>query len=208
MTENNGDSIHATIIAAKVHDCKNIIGTSLSTLEHLLSKYPNEPKIQNLGRGIHLLNQYITDVLYHHRIQTDEMYLNYTSNYISDTIEEQINNSCCIKGGENLQFITDCPQDLEWEYDELLIGIVLRNLYINAVEFAVNEINTRVYLENKSLIIEIADDGPGLTDHTKTIGSGLHLCRELLKVHNKGEKQTLFVSNKLNSIGAQIKLIL
>lgn len=104
-----------------------------------------------------------------------------------------------------------CPEDLKIRADHELIEQVIINLFLNAIEAIQNQkvkaIRIESYTKNDFKIIEISDNGPGISDEvieqifipfftTKKTGSGigLSLSKQIMQLH----RGNLSVNSKID----------
>lgn len=104
-----------------------------------------------------------------------------------------------------------CPEDLKIRADHELIEQVIINLFLNAIEAIQNQkakaIRIKSYIKNDFKIIEISDNGPGISDEvldqifipfftTKKTGSGigLSLSKQIMQLH----RGNLSVNSKID----------
>lgn len=65
---------------------------------------------------------------------------------------------------KNLKFEANCPPDLTWRIDEGDAFEILGNLLDNAAKWAKHEVSVQIWTEEKSLHIQVCDDGQGFAD--------------------------------------------
>ena len=103
------------------------------------------------------------------------------------------------------KWITNIQADTELNGDPLLLQILVNNLVENAVKYSpkTEAIECRLFTKGKSVVLQIADEGPGIPDNEKNkvfekfyrignentrtakgTGLGLFLCRKIAEDHH------------------------
>lgn len=192
-------NIHSTILSTKVHDCKNMLGACLLQVESIIEEDSSNTELIELSSMLHSLNNEISDILFHHQLYAGRFTLNISENYIKDTIDEQISNSIKIKNRKDIEFHVECYEGLEWGYDEIIIGAVLRNILLNAIHYASKNIIITVAKEDSAINIKITDDGPGVNADGAKKGIGLRLIKDLIAIHSKAIETNIFFDSVADS---------
>ena len=102
-------------------------------------------------------------------------------------------------------FKSEIQQGADVKGDALLLQMLINNLLENAVKYSPKETPVSAFLkkENASLLLQIIDEGPGITDEekkkifskfyrigneatrkTQGTGLGLYLCNKIARDHN------------------------
>lgn len=149
------------------------------------------------------------------QIQQGVLTLHFKTHKLSSIVDEVIVLLKEIAAKKNIVIQNNIPSDLNFNFDERVIQIVIRNLISNAIKFTnpggsiiVSVIETE--LENE---IHVADNGVGMHDeilkkifkikkNTSTLGTanekgtglGLIICKELIEAHNG----RIWVESELN----------
>lgn len=202
MTIRNKSESHSIIVSAKIHDCKNILGACLEHLDSSKDFHENNSDTFSLRKSLNTLNNEISDILYHHQFSSSCIPINITANYLVDTVESELAKAIAIKGSRGITFNTNISESFEFYYDELVLGTIIRNIYLNAIVYAETTITTQVHYshEKKSIELSICDDGH-LGDNTSEKGFGMLLIDELVYAHNKVVPTT--ISFDFSSLGGQ-----
>ena len=114
---------------------------------------------------------------------------------------------------DGARFVCQVPNDFTVEADRDQLGRVLANLTLNAYQATARTVSVGASLENGTVTIEIADDGPGLPAPVREhlfepfsgssriggTGLGLSIARDLMRGHGgdvrlarSGETGTVF----------------
>ncbi len=100
------------------------------------------------------------------------------------------------KTHNNINFLFECPDDLEAHVIEGRLKQVIINLLINAAQAGSKNIHLRVFKNKKHVMIEVIDNGQGIapenlarlftesfTTKKSGRGIGLNVCREIITEH-------------------------
>ncbi len=117
---------------------------------------------------------------------------------------------------KQLEFVMDCPRDLNWRIDEGDAFEMLGNVLDNAAKWAQGKVSARLWVEGKHLLIRVCDDGPGFSEpgtvparrmrmdeRVPGHGIGLAVVRDLVASH-QGE----LTVTQSDLGGAQIDIVL
>ncbi|UXM95172.1 HAMP domain-containing histidine kinase [Bartonella sp. HY329] len=188
------------------HDMRNILASAQLISDHLaevndpLSKRLTPKLIHTIDRAIN----YTQSIMAYGRMQEQRPNLQLLSLH---GLVNDIKENLAISGRELVNIHNKVPEDFEMLVDSEQLNRILTNLFRNAVQAMTSpaemekdksrDITVSAYYENKSAILDIIDNGPGLpakakehlftpfdssTGHGGT-GLGLAICLELVRAH-------------------------
>jgi signal transduction histidine kinase len=119
---------------------------------------------------------------------------------INDVIEEIIKNSRYITGDKKITFKKSLDTLEVFKFDVAQIQEVISNIVTNAIQAipSAGEIKIKSFKENNSAVVEISDNGPGISkenqekifqpffsskEYGKGTGLGLSIARRIVKEH-------------------------
>ena len=211
------------MLATSVHDIKNILGSTLESLDWLSGSSNNLSKEQNLeleqiSQLIALVNSQLMELLCLYKFEEKQYKLNVREGYIDDFLVMQQAFITPLIKQKNLTIEVDCDEELGWKYDEMLLSAAVRNALLNAIKFAKNKIILKAIKENNLLKLIIADDGDGFPDNmlgfvkdrvgdvnlnTGGTGLGLYFSEIVVEMHTNNEQSgSLELKNGEYSNGA------
>lgn len=138
------------------------------------------------------------------RIDKGSMNLNIESELIEEVIEEALNHVNRNKIDHKIEVIINDDEFLMAKMDSRLIVQVIINIVDNAIKYTHIGSNIKIFAkkENDLLIVEISDDGEGISDISKVklfdmfytndnlhgdgrrgLGLGLSLCKSIVNAH-------------------------
>ena len=163
------------------------------------------------------MNHTLVELLYFYKFSQTQYAIQKRSQGGLDFLEEQK-----IALTEILRVSTPCLEvkaapDLIGVFDMLLMGVVIRNLVMNALRYAQHTIllSASVLLESQCLCFSIEDDGPGFSpvtsvaDNKAGTGLGLYFCRQVARIHSKDRAVgQVILSNDSCLGGAKVRILL
>lgn len=206
--EAEGERLRSSLLSAVSHDLKTPLATMIAAGTTLLSRGSDitAPEAQSLlvamvGEG-ERLSRLIHNLLSVTRLESPTVELRRTPESIEDIVESALGR---FSGrGAEMQVQTDLADDLPLvSVEPLLLEQVLVNLVENAARYAGAEatIEVSARLSGGALMVQVADDGPGIAEHerekvfekfyrgertTKSdggVGLGLTICRAIVRAH-------------------------
>jgi len=194
------------------HDLRSPLCVQSSLTEYLIHDYNNLDK-ENILESIYAINKTANNAL---NMLSNLMDWSKTQNNMLEPIPVSVNVKQKIKDVIDLQseswrakkikISIDCDKKLYLFADEQMIETIIRNLLSNAIKFTpINgEVKFLAFQQNNQCIIEISDNGVGMTEkqtndlfnsnitisslgtnNEKGTGLGLILCKEMIDI-NKG----------------------
>lgn len=204
------EQLRANLLRTISHDLRTPLTTISGNAGILLgnSKVLNEEQKKVLYNDIYedsvwLINL-VENLLSITRIDKGSMNLNIESELIEEVIEEALNHVNRNKIDHNIEVIINDDEFLMAKMDSRLIVQVIINIVDNAIKYTHIGSNIKIFAkkENDLLIVEISDDGEGISDISKVklfdmfytndnlhgdgrrgLGLGLSLCKSIVNAH-------------------------
>ena len=122
----------------------------------------------------------------------------------SETLEKILEDYKNLLSEKNISILKNVEEDTFINADKVMIERVIDNLLNNAMKFTKNTINVKLYSEDKNCILEIEDNGIGISEENKKLiwgrffqvndsrnkkinkgfGLGLSLVSKIIEQHN------------------------
>ncbi len=198
------------LFALIIHDIKNPAALIKSLVDLLrsydLSAVEKQEIIDDIAETtarIVSLSQEVTKIL---ALETTRLELNLEPVQIENIVRDVVNRNYVAAKNKNIEMTYEVAKNLpDVELDPQKIDEVVDNLVSNAIKFTQNggKVHIRTYLENKSVIVEVNDNGLGLTEedikkafqrgaklsaqptgNETSTGLGLWIVRKLIDAHN------------------------
>lgn len=208
MTETKDTIDFSMVLASSVHDMKNSVGMLLASLETVIEQMPPVDQQQahlfsTLQYEASRINSELIQLLTIYRMQNRVLPVHVDEHYIIDIVEDQVARNHMLMETKGVSVSVDCDTNLPWYLDHDLVGSVLHNILVNCVRYTQSRVLISVSVENETLCISIADDGPGYppqmlnieTDRYKeseiTRGNthlGLYFAAKIAAFHKQGDR--------------------
>ena len=131
----------------------------------------------------------------------------------SETVEKILEDCKNLLGEKNIKISKAVEQNIFINADKVMIERLLDNLLNNAMKFTKDKISVKLYSENESCILEIEDNGIGISEDDKKLiwGRFYQVNGSRNKKINKGFGLGLFLVSKIieqhnASIGVESEL--
>ncbi|NWO19527.1 HAMP domain-containing sensor histidine kinase [Leptotrichia sp. oral taxon 223] len=117
----------------------------------------------------------------------------------SETMEKILEDCKNLLGEKNIKISKAVEQDIFINADKVMMERLLDNLLNNAMKFTKDKISVKLYSENKSCILEIEDNGIGMSEDDKKLiwGRFYQVNSSRNKKINKGFGLGLFLVSKI-----------
>ena len=117
----------------------------------------------------------------------------------SETVEKILEDCKNLLGEKNIKISKAVEQDIFINADKVMMERLLDNLLNNAMKFTKDKISVKLYSENKSCILEIEDNGIGMSEDDKKLiwGRFYQVNGSRNKKINKGFGLGLFLVSKI-----------
>lgn len=219
----------SSVIAVAIHDMKNSLSLLMQSIEQMSGVIPQENQQAHSGlNSVHYeanrMNTTLVQVLSLYRAEMDALPVNIDEVFIAELCEEIIESNAMYTEQQGINVSINVDDDLSWYLDRDLIYLMLHDVLINAVRYGCKNIQFNVRIENKHLIINVEDDGPGypatmLEMSSKVLdqhcisqgrtGLGLFFARLIAHTHkNQDKRGSITLSNSPTSGGSIFTLTL
>ncbi len=214
------------------HEIKTPLFSMQGYVESLLNgalhdEKVNQKFVENTAKNINRLLDLVTDLDIITKLENDQAPLLITNFLIGDLIQEVFTANMLFAKEKNIQLIfkQGILQSAKVKADNAKINQVVTNLIQNAIKYGKQNGNVIANIEklnNQQIIVEITDDGFGISEeHLDRIferfyrtdlararkvggsGLGLAICKHIIEAH----QQTIHVRSKLN-IGTTFRFTL
>lgn len=201
--------LRSNILRAISHDLRtpltSIIGNVSTLLDHQ-GQYTNEQRNQ-IWHAVYdnsvLLSNMVENMLTAAKLDNGKMPVKESPEVIDDVIDAALH---AIAGKNTTHPITTVPSDdiLMCRMDATLITLAISNMILNAIQHtpAGSSITIRSYAKDGRAVVEVADNGKGVSDEmkvhifelfytgagqiadsTRSLGLGLYLCKAIVDAH-------------------------
>ena len=156
----------STVLACSVHDMKNSVGMLLSSVEGILDEYEPQTKEEaDYFKTLHYessrINGELIQLLTLYRMDKDFLPVSIDEHYVADVFEDQCARNQVLIDTSEINLSINCDQDLAWYFDADLIGGVIHNILLNCIRYTETNICLGAEIIDDTLVISLADDGPG-----------------------------------------------
>lgn len=201
-------SAFEVVLASTVHDMKNSLGILLDASERITSKHLSLPPedlidFNRLQYEAKRTNNALIKLLSLYKIEKKQLPLNLEFHFVEEFLEEQILLNNTLLEGKNIKVEFDIELDIEWRFDEHLIGSVIHDVITNTIRYTESTIKLNCVKHHEYCLIEVADDGDGYPSamvenpnsyllgvnfSSGSTGLGLYFAAQVAALHRNGEK--------------------
>lgn len=170
MSNTPGNLDFSLVLASSVHDMKNSVGMLLASLEQVMEETPAENETQSkrfstLHYEASRINGELIQLLTIYRMQNEFMAAHIDQHFVIDILEDQVARNHTLLEQGKIDMRLECHADLSWCFDNDLIGSVVHNIIVNCARYTKSQIYIAAAVEDKMLVITVADNGSGYPDH-------------------------------------------
>ncbi|AFU98005.1 sensor histidine kinase [Simiduia agarivorans] len=197
------------ILASSVHDMKNSLGMLINTLDDTMREMPPKTPAQasryaTLQYEVSRINGELIQLLGLYRTNLQSMPVHVEEHYVRDLIDEQLARNDLLLTSRHIDVELRCDEDLLWYFDAELIGGVIHNVLVNCARYTRSKLLVSAVIEEKTLVIQIADDGGGypqvmidqpvnaqrgISFETGSTNLGLFFAQRVASLHRSGGKE-------------------
>lgn len=217
------------LLASSVHDIKNSLSMLLNTLDSVIETTTithdsQRQQFATLRGEAARINNALIYLLGLYRLQEHRLPLQVQEVYVEDFLQEQIAANDLLFSIRQLNVSCECDEQLAAYFDPSLIAGVIGNVLVNAARYAKSNIVVSAQrAQDKSLVIEVRDDGPGFPEkmlhsqhdhergidfHSGSTNLGLFFAAEVAHLHRRGEQHGSIALSNLQPHGSCFRLLL
>lgn len=199
----------STLMAASVHDMKNVIAAVSQAYESLLAQMPealqHSPQARLIEQETLRLDAMLMQLLGLYKLEHDQLLLQPVYYRLDELFEDLHNRHHELLQYRNidLQIVLDDP-DLEAYLDVSLMGTVLDNALSNALNFCKKAIRLTAQRAGDGILLTVNDDGAGYPDSllgtvhntsssgidrdSGSTGLGLYFAANIIALHDQDNR--------------------
>lgn len=218
----------STILASSVHDVKNSLTLLINKIDEIsaiTADEHNKAELEQLQYHGKRISSHLVQLLVLYRINQTRYFTNITETEIKDFLNDALNPYLLLFAHKNISVTLQCADELYWYIDRELINGVVTNIMNNLHTYAKSAIEITARTENKSLVLQIKDDGQGYPEEmlraqlynqqenfsfkSCNTGLGLYFSRIAAEMHqNNGRSGYTTISNDGINGGGCFSIIL
>jgi len=204
----------STILASSIHDVKNSLNILINKIDEISHKTvdnENRAELEQLQYQGKCINGHLIRLLVLYRINQSQYFANITETGINDFLDEALDQYRPLLAHKNISLTVNCADELYWFIDRDLINGVITNIMNNLYTHAKSTIEIDARQKNKSLILQIKDDGPGYSEeillapsctqrknfsfNSNNTGLGLYFSGIAAEMHQNNNKSGYITTN-------------
>lgn len=209
------------VLMSFIHDIKNSLLMSLSSLEALYAELEQLPKQQKqqlttIQYELRRINNALIQLLSLYKMETNLFSINVDQYNVYDFLDELIINNTPLNSSNGIQIELICDDDLDWFFDRDLIATLINSSVNNAIRYARNKILLSAKITDNTLEITIEDDGEGfpekmfnqeedletiINSSTGSTGLGLYFAQKIAGLHKNRERHGTTRINNQSRLG-------
>ena len=222
------DSMRRDFISNVSHELRTPVSVIMANSETLLSgALDNKADAENFSKAIlhnaERLSEMVSDLIDLSRIEYGELKLEFEKVNINQSILRALDAIKGLAAKKEISLNFDEYEDEFIRVDINAIDRILINLLDNAISFSQDNQKIEICIEETStnLLISVKDEGPGFAETSpqkifkrfysnrpssfgKHSGLGLNIVKNIVQLH----KGTIAASNRINTKGAQVEVLL
>ena len=149
-----------------VHDVKNSVGLLLHSLDEFLSANPPKTEEDNqravvLNYEASRINNDMMQLLSIYRLENQRLFVSIEECLVREFLEDEMLAHGTLLHMKKIKVTVDCPDDLVWYFDSMLIKNVLTNVIVNTIRYTKDEIRIAVERVGDFMRITVEDNGSG-----------------------------------------------
>ncbi len=212
-----------------VHDVKNSVGLLLHSLDEFLKANPPKTDEDNqravvLNYEASRINNDMMQLLSIYRLQNERLFVSIEECQVLEFLEDEMLAHDTLLRMKKIGVTVDCPNDLVWYFDSMLIKNVLTNVIVNTIRYTKDEIRIAVEKAGDFMRIVVEDNGRGfpaelqsdpggyltrINFNTGSTGLGLYFSAQVAELHrNEGRVGYIEVDNTSTLGGGAFKIYL
>lgn len=232
-TNNNKNALTSeqfnSILMSFIHDIKNSLLMSLSSLESLYQQLDElQPEHKNqialIQYELRRINNSLVELLSLYKMENQLFSVQEDQYNVYDYLEELIINNKPLSSKQNFSIKLECDEEVEWFFDKDLIGTIINSTINNSIRYAKSKVILNAEICNGFLEIKIEDDGSGFPEkmfnrpdtletainmNTGSTGLGLYFAEQIAHIHKNGERTGITrIDNKSRLGGGRFTLCL
>jgi len=192
-----------------VHDVKNSVGLLLHSLDEFLKANPPKNDDDNqravvLNYEASRINNDMMQLLSIYRLQNQRLFVSVEECHVLEFLEDEMLAHDTLLTMKKIKVTVDCPEDLVWYFDSMLIKNVLTNVIVNTIRYTNDEIRVAVDKIGDFMRITVEDNGRGFPEelrsdpggyltrinfNTGSTGLGLYFSARVAELHRNGERE-------------------
>ena len=217
------------VLMSFIHDIKNSLLMSLSSLETLFSTIDNikpeqKNNINQIQFELRRVNNALVQLLSLYKMETHLFSIHADQYNCYDFLEELIINNAPLHEQADFEVRLECDQELEWFFDRDLIAGIINSTINNSIRYTHSKIILSAEIINNYLQISIEDDGSGFPEKmfsrpdtletaidmkSGSTGLGLYFAEQIANIHRHGDRKgSISIDNKSQIGGGRFTLLL
>ncbi len=191
-----------------VHDVKNSVGLLLHSLDEFLKANPPKSEEDNqravvLNYEASRINNDMMQLLSIYRLQNERLFVSVEECHVAELLEDELLAHDTLLTMKKIGVTLDCPSELVWYFDAMLVKNVLTNVIVNTIRYTKDEIRIAVERVDGYMRITVEDNGSGfpkelrsdpggyltrINFNTGSTGLGLYFSARVAELHRNGDR--------------------